>query len=114
MDKEDLRYTHTHTHTHTHTMEYYSARKKEWNKAICSNMDRSRDNHTKWSKSERERQMLYDITYMWNLKIWYKWAYLQNINSLTDIEDKFSEEERWGKGINEEFGSNVFILLHIK
>ena len=24
--------------------------------------------HTKWSKSERERQIPYDITYMWNLK----------------------------------------------
>ena len=51
-----------------YTKERYPAIKKEWNKAICSNMYRSRDNHTKWSKLERERQMLYDITYMWNLK----------------------------------------------
>ena len=28
----------------------------------------TRDYHTKWSKSERERQIPYDITYMWNLK----------------------------------------------
>ena len=42
--------------------------KKEWNHAICSNMDATRDYHTKWSKSERERQIPYDITYMWNLK----------------------------------------------
>ena len=27
-----------------------------------------RDYHTKWNKSERERQTPYDITYMWNLK----------------------------------------------
>ena len=27
-----------------------------------------RDYHTKSSKSERERQIPYDITYMWNLK----------------------------------------------
>ena len=27
-----------------------------------------RDYHTKWSKPDRERQILYDITYMWNLK----------------------------------------------
>ena len=27
-----------------------------------------RDYHTKWSKSDRERQTLYDITYKWNLK----------------------------------------------
>ena len=48
--------------------------KKEWNNAICSNMHGPRD-WTKWSKSDRERQISYDITYMWNLKIWYKWTY---------------------------------------
>ena len=42
--------------------------KKEWNHAICSNMDGPRDYHTKQSKWERERQILYDIIYMWNLK----------------------------------------------
>ena len=26
------------------------------------------DYHTKWSKSDRERQISYDIAYMWNLK----------------------------------------------
>ena len=31
-------------------------------------MDGPRDYHTKWSKSDRKRQTLYDITYMWNLK----------------------------------------------
>ena len=31
-------------------------------------MDATRDDHIKWSKSERERQISYDITYMWNLK----------------------------------------------
>ena len=31
-------------------------------------MNGPRDYHTKWSKSERERQILYDITYMWILK----------------------------------------------
>ena len=41
--------------------------KKKRNNAICSNVDGPRDYHTKWSKSDRERQ-IYDITYMWNLK----------------------------------------------
>ena len=31
-------------------------------------MDATIDSHTKWSKSERERQIPYYITYMWNLK----------------------------------------------
>ena len=42
--------------------------RKEWNNAICSNMDWLRNYYTKGSKSERERQIPYDITYMWNLK----------------------------------------------
>ena len=80
-----------------YTMEYSSAIKKEWNNAICNNMDGPRDYHTKWSKSERERQISYDITYMWNLEKWYKETYLQNRNTLTDIENKLmgggNEEE---------------------
>ena len=40
-------HTHTHTRTHIHTMEYYSAIKKEWNNAICSDMAGPRDDHTK-------------------------------------------------------------------
>ena len=31
-------------------------------------MDTTRDSHTKWGKSEREKQIPYDKTYMWNLK----------------------------------------------
>ena len=63
-----------------YTMEYYSlikkwnnasavflSRKKEQN-AVCRSMDASRDYHAKWSKSERERQIPHDITFMWNLK----------------------------------------------
>ena len=42
--------------------------KKEQNNAICSNIDATRDDHTKWNKSDRERHILYVITYMWNLK----------------------------------------------
>ena len=45
-----------------------SLKKKELNNAVCSNMDATRDYHTKWSKSERERQIPYNITYMWKLK----------------------------------------------
>ena len=57
MDKEDL------VHLYNVTL---LCPNKEWN-AICSNMDGIRDCHTRWSKSERERQIPYNITYMWNL-----------------------------------------------
>ena len=38
--------------------------KKEQSNAMCSNMDGTRDSH---AKSEKERQIPYDITYIWNL-----------------------------------------------
>ena len=44
-----------------------SYRKGQTN-ALCSNMDGTRDSHTQWSKPESERQILYDITSLWNLK----------------------------------------------
>ena len=58
MDKEDVVYLYNGI-----LLSY----KKEWNNAICSNMVGPRDYHTKWSKSNRESQIPYDIT-MWNLK----------------------------------------------
>ena len=51
-----------------YTMGYYSAIKKEWNNATCSNMNGPRDYHTKSSKWYRGRQISYDIIYMWNQK----------------------------------------------
>ena len=49
-----------------YTKKYYSVIKRMT--AIWSNMDEPRDCHTEWSQSVRERQMSYNITYMWNLK----------------------------------------------
>ena len=35
--------------------------KKEWNLAICDNMDGSWAHYAKWNKSDREIQTLYDL-----------------------------------------------------
>ena len=51
-------------------------------------MDATRDYHTKWSMSERERQIPYDITYVWNLKYGTNELSLQNRNRFTDIEKR--------------------------
>ena len=74
-------YTQTHTHIYVYTYTHVHSgillsHKKERNNVIFSNTDGLRDYHTKWNKSDRERQMSCDITYMWNLKRWYKWIYL--------------------------------------
>ena len=49
-------------------MEYYWAIQKEWNDAICRNVDEPSGCHTDWSKSDKERQTSYDTISMWNLK----------------------------------------------
>ena len=51
-------------------------------------MDEPRNCHTEWSKLDRERQISYDIAYMWNLKKYVHLTYLQNRNGVTDVENK--------------------------
>ena len=42
--------------------------RKKWNWVICSEVDGPRVCHTEWSKLEREKQILYANTYIWNLR----------------------------------------------
>ena len=41
---------------------------KKQNWVIYSEVDGPRDCHSEWSKSEREKQIPYTNTYIWNLK----------------------------------------------
>ena len=60
MDEEDVVYIHN---------GILVSHEKEWNNAICSNMNGPRYYHTKWSKPDKSKyQIPYDIIYMWNLK----------------------------------------------
>ena len=55
---------------------------------------------------------MYDIAYMWNLKQWYKWTYLQNRNRLIDIGNKLMVTKgRRRVGVNWESGINIYTLL---
>ena len=40
------------------------SQKKGWNNVVCSNMDGPRCYHIEWSKSDREKQVWYGITFM--------------------------------------------------
>ena len=61
-----LRTTDLNRLTHPSEQSYNSVcHKKEWNNVICSNMDGPRDDHTKWSQTEKDK---YYITYIWNLR----------------------------------------------
>ena len=88
--------------------------KKGWNNAICNNMYGPRDDLAKQSKSERERQIPYDIAYMWNLKydanslsMRQKYTHIQR----TDLWLPRGREGRGGK--NWAFGISRCKLLHI-
>ena len=52
--------------------------KKEWNWVIYRDLDGPRNCHTEWNKSEREKQISYNI--MQDLEKWYRWTYLQSWN----------------------------------
>ena len=59
---------HTHTHIGTTHTGIILSHKKEWNLAICDSMGGTWGYCAKWNKSDRERQIPYDFTYMWNLR----------------------------------------------
>ena len=61
MDKEDV------VHIYNGIL---LSHKRERNFLICRDVDGPRDCHTEWSKSEREKQILYINAYMWNLEKW--------------------------------------------
>ena len=52
MNEEDVVYLYYGT-LHSH--------KKEWNHAICINMDGPRDYHTKWSKSDNDKYYMISL-----------------------------------------------------
>jgi len=49
------------------------------------------------SKPDRERHTSYGTTYLWNLKTWYKWTYLQNRKRHTDKKQTYGYQR--GKGV---------------
>ena len=67
MDKEDV----------AHTWNGILLSHEKWNNAICSNMDGPRDYHTKWSKSEREKNIIWYHIYIESKKIM-QWTPVQN------------------------------------
>lgn len=58
--KEDVKYTHIHRGV-------LFSLKKKGKPVICDNMDEPERHYAKLHKSDPERPMLYDLTYMWSL-----------------------------------------------
>ena len=81
--------------------------KKELNIAIYSNMDGPRGYHTKWSKSDRERQILYNITYM---NLFTKQKQTHRLREWT----YGYWGEGWRGGMDWEFGIDMYTPLYLK
>ena len=75
-------------------------------------MDEPRAYYTEESKSEREKQISYINTNMWNLE---RWSQLKGSNRETDLENRFvdtvGEEEG---GTNEESSMETYTLPYVK
>ena len=89
MDKEVVVYTYNGL--------LVSHKRKEF-ESVLGEVDEPRVCHTEWSKLEREKQISYVNTYIWNLEKWYWWTYLQESNGDTDIEDRLVDTMREEEG----------------
>ena len=112
------------------TTNCFTVEKKE-NHAICDNMDGPRGHYAKWDKSDRERQILYGITYMWKLKNpysqkqrvdwwllgtgrWGKWAELVKGTDFQFYDEYIGEGWGWKGDSRGREGIYVYLwLIHV-
>ena len=79
-------------------------------------MDGPRDCHTDWSELDREREILYDIAYMQNLKKMIQvnlFAKQKQTHRLREQPYGY-QGEGWGRGIVKELGIDMYTLLYLK
>ena len=80
---------------------------------LQQHMDGPRKYHVQQSQSERERQILYDVIYLWNLKI-----IQMNLHTKPKQTHKHRKQtyvyQKGRRGKNQEYGINRHRLLYIK
>ena len=69
---------------------------KKWIWVSCIEVDEPRAWYTEWS--EKENQILYINTCIWNLEEWYWWTYLQGRDRDTNVESVVVDTVEEGKG----------------
>ena len=78
-------------------------------------VDEPRACDTEWNQLEREKQISYINTYIWNLEKWYWWIYLQVRNRDADIENRLVDTTGEGEGrINWEGSIEMYASLYVK
>ena len=77
-------------------------------------MDGTRDSYTKGSKTERERQIPYDITYIWNLIYGTNEPFHRKENHRLGEQTCGCQGGEGGSGMDREFGGNRYKLLSLE
>ena len=88
--------------------------KKEWNNIICSNMDRPKIYYTKWSKSDKERQISYDNFHMRNLKKMIEMNLFTKQKQTHRLRNESGYDEGRGGCEDSEFRISTYVLLYLK
>ena len=91
------------------------SQKKECIWVSSNEVDEPRACYTEWSKSEREKQISYINTYIWNLEKWDWWTYLQGSNG--DVENRLMDKGRGEEGegeMNGESSMKAYTQPHVK
>ena len=91
------------------TMEYYSAIKKNEIRPLAATWMDLKECNTKWSKSDRQGEISYNILYMWNLKR----------NDTNEIIKQKKTHRKWthgcsGEGIVRDFEKVMYTLPYLK
>ena len=106
MDKETV------VHIHIGILLSY---KKECIWVSSNEVDVPRAYYTDWSKSERERQIMYINIYIWNLERWYWWSYMQGSKGDTDVKNRLLDSVGEGRcGMTWEKSIETCILPYVK
>ena len=73
------------------TCMYTISYKRERIWVISSELDEARACYTEWNKSEREKQISYINTHMWNLEKRHWWTYLQGKIRVSDMDKRIMD-----------------------
>ena len=71
--------------------------------------------YTEWSKSEREKQILYINTYIWNLERWHQQSCIQGSKGDTDVKNRLLVSVgEWEGGMIWENSIETYTLPYVK
>jgi len=90
--------------------------KKEHIWVSSNEVDEPRSYYTEWSKSARERQILYINAYIWSLERWYWWTYFQGSSEDIDVENRLMDtrqREEGEDGTNGESSMETYTLPYV-